>query len=158
METNQTEPNEISKALPQLQITPESVAYLATTAKWTKFLSILGFVFSGFLLTAGFVLSVFFGSVSSQLENTGKLPFFNKSFIGIIYLVIALIYIWPIIYLNNFSNFATRAVQTGNTEKLTSALLSLKRLFKFMGILMIIMLVIYLIAVVALVVAGSMLM
>lgn len=157
MEPNQQEASAINQTAPQLQITPESVAYLATTAKWTKFLSILGFVFSGFLLTAGLVLSVFFGSVSSQLESTTKLPFFNTSFIGVIYLVIALIYIWPVIYLNNFSNYATRAVQTGNTEKLTSAMLSLKRLFKYMGILMIIMLVIYLIAMVAVVVAGAML-
>jgi uncharacterized membrane protein len=157
METNQQESPESIQQVPILQVTPESVSYLATTAKWTKFLSVLGFVFSGFLLLAGVVLTVFFGSVGSQLESS-KLPFINSGFIGVIYLVIALIYIWPVIYLNNFSNYATRAVKSGNTEILTRALLNLKRLFKFMGILMIIMLVVYLIAIVAIIVAGSMLM
>jgi len=157
MENNQPESPEIMNPAVQLQITPEAVSFLATIAKWTKFLSILGFIMTGFLITAGIAVSLFLSSFGNHMENTGPMSVFNSSYIGLIYIVIAVIYILPVIYMNNFSNGTTRAVRSGSTERLTYALLNLKRLFQFIGILTIVVLVIYLIVIIAIVVAGSLL-
>ena len=147
MENNQQEYPEIMQPAPHLQITPKAVSFLATTAKWTKFLAILGFIIAGFLILAGIIVAIFYSTLSSKMENTGLMSYFNSELIGLVYIVIAGLYIWPILYLNNFSNAMTRAVRSGTTERLTNALLNLKRFFKFIGILMIVMLVIYLLVI-----------
>ena len=147
MENNQQEYPEIVQPALHLQITPKAVSFLATTAKWTKFLAILGFIIAGFLILAGIIVALFYSTLSSKMENTGLMSYFNSELIGLVYIVIAGLYIWPILYLNNFSNAMTRAVRSGTTERLTNALLNLKRFFKFIGILMIVMLVIYLLVI-----------
>ena len=158
METNQ--PQESAETIlptATLMVTPESISYLGTAAKWSKFLSIIGFIISGFMIVAGLVLVLFYATVGKDLPFTGPLSVLSPNLLGGIYVMIALFYLWPVIYLNNFSNFATRAVKSGDTQLLTKALRNLKRLFLFIGIMTIIVLVIYLIAIVAIVVAGSLL-
>jgi hypothetical protein len=157
METPQQESSEIMKPTATLQVTPESVSYLGTAAKWSKFLSIIGFIITGFLMLAGITLSVFYATVGKGMGSSGLLSFISPGLLGSIYIVIAIFYLWPVIYLNNFSNFAARAVKSGETELLTKALRNLKRLFLFIGILTIAILVIYMIAIIAIVVAGSLL-
>lgn len=143
MENNQQESVDLQPAA-QMQITPEAVSFLATTAKWAKFLAIIGFILTGFLILAGLIVTVFFGTYSSQMMNTGLMSYFSSGYIGIVYIVIAVIYILPIFYLNNFSNATTRAVRSGSTERLTYAFHNLKRFFKFIGLVIIGVLVIYL--------------
>jgi hypothetical protein len=155
MENNVQENPEIIQTTAELQITPEAVSFLATTARWTKFLSILGFIMTGFLIIAGIALSVFLSTFGNTMENSGPMSYFNSGYIGLIYVAFAIIYIWPVIYLNNFSNATTRAVRSGSTERLTYAFRNLKRMFQFIGILTIVLLVIYVIAIIAIVVAGS---
>lgn len=158
MENNQQESQLITQPAALMQITPEAVSFLATTAKWTKFLAIIGFIFSGFLILAGLVIALFFGTFSQEMENTDMMAYFTSGSIGIVYIIIAAIYVLPVLYLNNFSNGMSRAVRSGSTERLTYALHNLKRFFKFIGLLMIVMLVIYLIAIVSGLGAGMYLM
>jgi len=158
METNQQEISEIIQPVTTLQITPDAVSHLAVAARWSKFLSIMGFIGAGFLVLLGLALSVFFATVGRELGNIGPASLISPGLLSMIYFVLAAIIIWPVIYLNNFSNYATRAVKSGNTEQLTKAVCNLKRLFLFMGITTIIILAVYLILIVAIVVAGSMLM
>jgi len=157
METTHQEPSEIILPAATLQVTNESVSYLATAAKWSKFLSIMGFIGAGFLILLGLAFSVFYATVGRELPSTGPLSFVSPGVLQGIYILIGLFYLWPVIYLNNFSNFTTRAVKSGNSDLLTKAICNLKRLFLFMGILTIVILVIYLIAIIAVVVAGSLL-
>jgi len=154
MENNQQENPEMMQPAAQLQITQEAVSFLATTAKWTKFLAILGFIMTGFLIIAGIVVAVFFSMFRTQVENLGAMTYLSSPSIGLIYFVIAIIYILPVIYLNNFSNGMTRAVRSGSTERLTYALQNLKRFFKFIGLLTIILLTLYVIAIIVAVFAG----
>jgi hypothetical protein len=157
MENNPLESSEAIQSMPSMQITPESVVYLSTTAKWTKFMAIIGFVITGFLLLLGAALFFFYAAIGRGMGNTGPLSLVSPSLLGGIYFIIAFIYLWPVIYLNNFSNYATRAVRTSDSVQLTKAFRNLKQLFQFIGILTILVLVIYLIAIIGLVVAGAML-
>jgi hypothetical protein len=155
MEINEQESLEVSPPKATLEVTPESVAYLGTAARWSKFLSIIGFIITGFFMVAGLVLAVFYATVGKDLPSTGPFSVLSPNMLGGIYFIFALFYLWPVIYLNNFANFASRAVKSGETQLLTKALRNLKRLFLFMGILTIIALVVYLILIIAIVVAGS---
>lgn len=148
MDSNQQELLEIKQPAVQMQITQEAVSYLLTTAKWAKFLAIIGFIVTGFLMLAGLVIAVFFGTYSRELGSTGMMAYFSSGSIGIVYIIMAFIHILPVLYLNNFSNGATRAVRSGSTERLTYSLRNLKRFFKFTGLLLIVLLVIYLIVIV----------
>jgi len=117
-----------------LMLSPVGVSYLLETAKWTKFLSILGFIGMGFMVIGGLFASVAmsrFGGSQSLL-------------IGVMYIVMAAIYFFPILYLYKFSNDLKEALNRNNSSQLELALGNLKSHYKFIGILTIVLLGIYL--------------
>jgi hypothetical protein len=130
-----------SSGLPIPQITEESLGYLSTAAKWTKFLAILGFIGIGFMLVGGLIVNVvshFAGD--SMVQTHFPVPL---RYLGFIYVIFAAVYVFPLIYLNNFSNFITKAVTLRETEYLTIALLNLKKHLKYIGIMTIVFIVTY---------------
>jgi hypothetical protein len=135
----------------ELHIDNESTAYLGETAKWTKFLSILGFVFCGLLIIVG----IFFGSIIGTLFSGGFRGVdpagtaAARSFGGIfavIYIVIALLYFFPCLYLYNFSTKMQVALRSNDQEQLATSFKNLKSCFKFLGIFTLVILGIYLLA------------
>lgn len=126
------------------QITSESTTYLLKAAKWGKFLSILGFIMSGLLFVAGIVMGLVINSLTGDLAPMNMpLP---PAVFSLIYILIAIIYVIPVIFLNKFSNHAIKAVQNSNTDNMTISLRNLKNLFVFVGIATIVLLAIYTIA------------
>jgi len=116
-----------------LMLSPVGVSYLLETAKWAKFLSILGFIGMGFMVIGGLFASVAmsrFGGSQSLL-------------IGVMYIVMAAIYFFPILYLYKFSNDLKEALNRNNSSQLELALGNLKSHYKFIGILTIVLLGIY---------------
>jgi len=140
----------ISSPLPIPQITLESLGYLNIAAKWTKFLAIMGFIGIGIMLVAGMFVGVIF-SVFNHLPTHTPLPF-PMHWFGLIYIILGAVYIFPVIYLNNFSNYITKAVTLRETVFLTIALNNLQRHYKFIGIATIVMIASYFIAMVAFVI------
>jgi hypothetical protein len=125
------------------QLTAESVTYLLKVAKWGKFLAILGFIVSGLLIVGGIAMSFILSKVSGSDELVPlNLPF-STVFLSIIYIIVAGIYLIPVIFLNTFSNNAIKAVNLSSTEKMTTALQNLKNLFVFIGVSTIILLALY---------------
>ena len=61
----------------------------------------------------------------------------------ILYLVFAVIYLAPVLYLYNFSRRLKRALSAKNNNTLADALKMLKSHYKFIGVFMIIMLSLY---------------
>jgi hypothetical protein len=65
------------------EITLESLGYLNTTAKWTKFLAIMGFIAVGLMV----LLGIFMGIMLSFTEKMSSLPFpFPMGLLGLIYI------------------------------------------------------------------------
>ncbi|MFV0378011.1 MAG: hypothetical protein ACK5JD_12010 [Mangrovibacterium sp.] len=116
---------------------------LRDAAKWAKFLSIVGFVMIGILVVIciGVMLA---GSALSQFADT-PMPF---GLLGIIYLLIAALYFFPVYYLYNFAKATIYGIDGADENQLARGMANLRRLFKFMGILTIIVLAIYAIALV----------
>jgi len=144
METlNQTEPNQ--DLFSGLQIDHENNSYLSEIARWGKFLSIVGFVFTG-LGAIGLLFSLFGGSTYQSIYA----PVWQRSIFPLLMVVMILLYFFPCLYLFNFSTKMKLALRTDDQLYMTTAFKNLKSCFKFVGIFTIVMLAIYLIVIIAL--------
>ncbi len=134
------------------QLTPESTDYLLKAAKWGKFLAILGFIITGLLILAGIIMGFVMNSVKDEMNPAGMA--FPPVLFSIFYVLIAAIYIIPVIFLNSFSNNAIKAVNDSNTESMTISMRNLKNLFVFVGVSTIVMLILYTIALISIGIAA----
>ena len=117
----------------------EIKAYLSETARWAKFLSIVGFVMMGFAVLIAFSI----GSVLTYLglgrELGGPSPFIFTFFM----LLGLLLYVFPVLYTYRFATKMQTALQEDNEADLTASFSNLKSYYKFVGILTIISLGFY---------------
>jgi len=126
-----------------LQIDHQSNSYLSEAAKWGKFLAIMGFIFCGLLvivaLFAGTLMaSMMSGFGGNDAASTGAAV--GGGVLTFVYIVYALIYFFPCLYLFNFSSKMQAALRANQQDALNTSFRNLKACFKFLGILMIIML------------------
>lgn len=124
-----------------LAIDWRSKEFLKETAKWTKFLAILGFVGIG-LMVLGSLVMLF---APSSLMSNGDFPFGGKIFMMLLYLAFAVLYYFPISYLYQFSENTKKAIENNDNNAIRDAFEFLKSHYKFMGILTIILLSFYVI-------------
>ena len=129
-----------------LSITHASYSYLEEISKWTKFLSIVGFVLSGLMILGGFSAMSFdtdiFGNVAEAL------PMALIAVYGIMYIVIGLFYFIPCMFLFKSSTAMKSALQNNDNIQLEESLKKHKSFFKFIGITTLIMLGLYAIGIV----------
>lgn len=116
-----------------------SKEFLKETAKWTKFLAILGFVGIG-LMVLGSLVMLF---APSSLMSNGDFSFGGKIFMMLLYLAFAVLYYFPISYLYQFSENTKKAIENNDNNAIRDAFEFLKSHYKFMGILTIILLSFY---------------
>lgn len=120
-----------------LHISSSITDFLTTTYKWTKFLSVLGFVMLGLIVFSGLFTII----LGANLQNgSGQIVG-----IGITYLIMCAVYFFPTLYLYNFSVKMKRALTTHSQEELEDSFENLKSLFKFTGIFTIIILSLYIV-------------
>lgn len=137
----------------ELQLDPASQASLSETARWGKFLSIMGFIFIGLLVLE----ALFIGTIMSALTST--LPGYPSAampgaFMTILILLAAAIWFVPNLYLYKFSSQIKRALQSSDQDQLTQAFESQKKLFKFIGIVTIVYLGLIALAIVAVIIVA----
>jgi hypothetical protein len=118
----------------ELIVTGEAKGYINETRKWAKFLAILGFIGSGIIA----IVAVFAGSMFSEIWGGASFM------ITILYLLMALLYFFPSLYLYRFSEKANKALYKKDSNELEDALGNLKSTFKFYGIAAIVVISLYL--------------
>lgn len=137
----------------ELGISEEIKDYLRETSTWAYFLSILGFIGLGLMV----LLGLFFGAIMSSLP--GGDPYnelgFSGGFLGIIYVIFALIYFFPILYLFMFAKKMKDALRTNDNIELTAAFSNLKSHYKFIGIFTIVILSLYVLIFIIGLIAGA---
>lgn len=116
----------------------DEIAYghLKETAKWGKFLGLLGFVLSGLLALAG----IFAGSmITTLMERSGSTAGpVGAGTLTMIYIIGALIYFFMSLYLYRFAVKMQAALNTTNQETFNESLSNLRMLYRMMGIIMIV--------------------
>ncbi|MBS1589287.1 MAG: hypothetical protein JST52_06695 [Bacteroidetes bacterium] len=122
-----------------LKIDQTVKAELLETARWTKFIAIIGFVFLGLLILGAIFVAAGI-SIVSEAASLG-----NSYGIAIIllYLMIAVLYFFPIRYLYRFSVLINPAIIYNRQEDFNRAMSYQRRMFKFIGILCIIVIGLY---------------
>jgi hypothetical protein len=127
-----------------LQIDQQSISYLGETARWAKFLSIVGFIMCALMI----VLALFAGSLMTALSRLRSddalqsMAGMGGAF-SLIYIVVALLYFFPCLYLFNFAGKMQTALHNNDQTSLNASFGQLKACFKFVGILTIIVLSFY---------------
>jgi hypothetical protein len=124
----------------ELQIDANAQAILRETSKWAKFLSIVGFIFCGIMVVIGIFAASLFATMSTQYGS--PMPSQLGGLMTGFYIVYAVIYFFPCLFLFRFSTRTQVALRNNDQLQLSTALGSLKSYFKFFGILTIIVLAI----------------
>jgi hypothetical protein len=120
--------------------------YLLETAKWCKFMAIVGYIGMGLLILLGLCVMVGL-SIFSSISHLG----FPMGLFGLIYILIAGLYFFPLNYMYKFSTNLTQGLKSNIQQSVDFGFKNLKSLFKFMGILTIIVLSIYALVIVVMV-------
>lgn len=137
----------------ELQIDDLSSGYLKETARWAKFLSILGFIGCGLIILIGLGMMFAFSSINTT-EFGGAMGNMYSRGLPIIYIALSALYFFPCLYLYRFATGMQAALQAGEPVKLQTSFRNLKSCFRFIGILTIILLAIYLLAIVGVAIIG----
>ena len=115
----------------KLELNKASIHNLNTIRKWTYFLSVLGFIMMGFVVifgfSIGFIMEKFIGDIGDS---------YAYGVMGFVYVVMAVIYFFPILYLYRFSTNARKSLEQNDSDALTSAFRFLKDHYVYMGILL----------------------
>ena len=139
----------------RLYLSQEAQEFLKETAKWGYFLSILGFIGIGFMV----VLALFIGTIFSALNglngNMNPMMGIGTGFISGMYLVIALLYFFPVYYLFKFSSKMKMAIRSNDTNLINSSFEFLKSHYKFLGILSLVFVVLYGLVILFSILAGA---
>jgi len=130
-----------------LLVTEDIRSYIYETAKWTKFLSIVGFIITGLMVMVAF-------SANAIMQSMAEIPAYQglagmgSGIITFFYLLIALVYFYPSFLMYKFSGAAKTAVLYGSQENFSIAMSKMKSIFKFWAILTIIIIVMYVLMIV----------
>jgi hypothetical protein len=130
-----------------LVIDQEGSRYLTEMAKWARLLSILGLILAVLMVIAGLVMALIGSSINSFAGLRGMGPA-----IGIIYIVLGLLYMYPSWVLLKFASVMPSALKKSDQLLVNEALKNLNSCFRFWGILSVIIIGLY-----VLLIVGSML-
>ncbi|TDO24847.1 DUF5362 family protein [Pedobacter duraquae] len=137
-----------------LVVTEDIRSYIYETAKWSRFLSIVGFILSAIVALAAFGA----GAVISSMPDTPGIGIFKAiggAGVTILYLLFALMYFYPSLLLYKYAGAAKNAVLYGDQPSLSIAMSKMKSLFKFWGILTIVIIAAYVLLIIFMVALGG---
>jgi hypothetical protein len=137
----------------ELYVTGEVRGHLATTAKWGKFLAIVGFVGIGFMVIGALSIGGLMATMGNEYGSTFPADFPAGLLTGF-YLVISVIYFFPILYLYKFATKIQLSLRKNDQFSFNDGMHNLSRLYQFMGIFMAIILSLYAAVIVIAVIAG----
>lgn len=135
-----------------LVVTEDIRSYIYETAKWAKFLSIVGFFMTGIFIMIAFSASAF-ETALNQTPGGQQMAHLGSTVLMIMMLLFALVYFYPSLMLFKYAVAAKTAVLYGEQDSLTIAMSKMKSFFKFWAILTIVIIAFYLLSFLAAIVA-----
>ena len=130
--------NQNESATNAMTVTESMKSDLLCAAKWAKYLCIVGCVGVAIMLIASLGMIVIGGLLTRVFPN---MPFGPA--LGFLYLIIAALYIYPLMKGFQFANATKAACLYNDQYQLARGVTGLKDLIKFTGILTIVVLSIY---------------
>lgn len=133
-----------------LRLDTQSLDFLRETAKWAKFIAIAGFVFIGLMVIIAFGMGSFMSSFSQAAAT--PLP---GAFFTVMYLIIAGVYVFPVLYLYRFATKMQLALKNQDQQFLQDSLSNLKSHYKFIGIFLLVVIGLYAIGIIFALIGGA---
>jgi len=130
------------------QLTVKAQDFLKDAAKWAQIFAVLGFIGVGFLVLAGIAMFAAGSSLESSTTGMGAMPF-PVTALSLIYLLMAVVYFFPIYYLYKFASNAKMAFNNSQVGTLEASFQNLKSHFKSIVIIIILTIVFYIIGIMA---------
>lgn len=131
-----------------LSIDPVTKSHLSEAAKWARFLAIVGMVSLALLVLLGFYMSTMMtANFNERLEETGNSKAVSLGLgigMALMYIVMAVIWFFPLMYLLRFANQMRTAIESNDQESLNTSFQNLKICFRYLGIVTIIGILVYL--------------
>jgi len=138
-----------------LRVDAENSSYLLETAKWAKFLGIVGMVVCALMLFFGLIVAAVGSSTLASAYGSAAMGAGMVVTQVTMMIVFSLLYFLPSLYIFRFAKRMQIGLRANNQEQYNRALSNLKSAFKFVGILTVVVLGFYvLIIVFAIVGAG----
>lgn len=136
-----------SSSLFSLSIDPVTKTYLSEAAKWGRFLAITGMVMLVLMILFGLFFSTMMATSSNPFEEpveggSGLMSGFGVG-MAILYMLLAIIWFFPLLYLLRFSNGIKAALHSNDQNALNISFQNLKSCFRYVGIITIIILAFY---------------
>ncbi|MDB5029449.1 DUF5362 family protein [Mucilaginibacter sp.] len=167
METNEINEPHIPSVPIGLLLLEDAQYYLHESGKWARFLGIMGFIGSGFLLLFG----VFFSSAFSLFSHFRSMPYhygptphpimrfpmFLGGFMGFIYAGIAILCFFIALNLYQFGSTIKHAIEYKNSAQVSIALGKLNTFLKIKGVVVICVLALYALIIIGVIIATIML-
>lgn len=140
-------------------VSAAAVQQLAATKPWVRFISVIIFIGSGFLLLAalGMIIALVAGSAIAHSTSKSPTPFSGSLGITLVisYALMAILYLFPGVKLWKYASRIGDLLASGRDEDLVAALNQQRSFWKFIAILMIIMIAIYLLAIIGALIFGT---
>ena len=138
----------------EMKLSESAKDFLKETAKWAYFLSILGFIGIGFIIFAALFAGTLFSSMSKMNPAMGAMGSSFGIVMAFIYFLIAVLYFFPVYYLNKFASNAKKAFKNSDSETLTISLEYLKSHYKYIGIMTLVIFSLYFLMFIGMIIAG----
>ncbi len=139
-----------------LQVSQHGLSNLTESARWGKFLAIMGFIFCVLMVIIAFFIPAVFMQVPPYNSMSSSFNSGMKIGMTILYLILALMMFPPCFYLYKFSVKMQSAVKTVNQENFDESLMNLKSMFKFYGVFTIIILSVYALIIIGTIITTAM--
>ncbi len=131
-----------------LELNEQAQVALRTSAKWSMFLAIMGFIGIGFMIIGAIAMT----SIMSIIPSSPMSPFGSlKGFISGIYIVMAILYFPPVYYLFKYASDMKKALLSSSSDMIGVALGYLKSHHKYLGISFIVIISLYIIFIIGII-------
>ncbi len=127
-----------------LELNEQAIDALKTSAKWSMFLAIMGFIGIGLMIIAAAIMLMVASAIpASPMNPIGNL----KGYLSGFYLFMALLYFPPVYYLFKYATDMKTALQNYSSDLVGTALNYLKTHHKYLGISIIAIMSLYVITI-----------
>lgn len=140
------------KETPML-VSDVSKKQLKEISSWATFFAILGFVGVGLMALVAILIVVVVPLIPTDGSNSFAM--YPTTLIGGVYLVIAVVYFFPVLYLFRFATKMKSALLDSNILKVDDAFINMKSHFRYMGIMTIVIISLYILAAIIVVIMGG---
>jgi hypothetical protein len=156
METTGNLENYVEIKNQKIELEGVTLLHMNEIRKWAQFISILGFVVVGLLLTVSVIFLI--ASVTRPSMQIDEFGIALNPWMGICYLLFAVVYFFPVLYMFRFSTFAKQSliqISSGESsnELMANAIVYLKKHYRYMGIFTIAILAVYLLVIIGFLIA-----